>query len=533
MLKQMQRQGELTGVRDCQPPATKERCHGLPLPRGWGEGEGDAIHGYGAITTSNSRRQSRFQAALWIGFLSFALAGCAVGPSYKQPALSAPAAFSNGSQTNVDLGRPVADWWRGFNDPILNDLVGLTLTNNHDLKIAQANLREARALRRESQFDFGPVVNGDAAYTHQLSSQDAVFGFPRNLREIELYDVGFDATWELDVFGHVRRAVEANSAMVQAAEANRRDLEVILTGEVARNYFELRGAQNELAVARRNADNQRQTADMTRARSEGGRGTEFDVARAMAQLNSTLATIPPLEARVAHSVHRLGVLSGQQPAAFAEKLTPPAPLPTLPAVVSIGSPEDLLRRRPDVRAAERSLAAATARIGVATADLFPRLSFTGRLGLEASSIAGLGRSGADTWAFGPHLTWGILDWGHIRARMNAAGARAQAALSVYERTVLTTLEETENALVDFGREQVRRDYLSEAVKASEEATSLAHARFDNGATDFLTVLDAERVLLEAQNQFAQSQTRTATALVAVYKALGGGWEAAPGAAKQQ
>jgi multidrug efflux system outer membrane protein len=452
------------------------------------------------------------------------LAGCAAGPNYKPPQTSVPASFSNGVGTNLNAADPLAAWWRSFEDARLSSLVDRALTNNHDIRIAVANLQEARALRRQAQFDLLPVATPRAGYTRTLSSQSAVFGFPRQLREVGLYNVGFDATWEIDLFGRTRRSVEAATASTEAAESSLRDARISLIGELARNYFELRGAQNELAVSQRNAVNQRETLHITEARLEGGRGTQLDVARASAQLNTTLATIPPLQQTAAHAIHRLSVLAGQQPTALASELQPPASLPNLPPMVLIGNPEGLLRRRPDVRVAERALAAATARIGINTADLFPRVTFNGRLGLEAGNLAGLDKGGADTWSFGPSITWAALDYGHVRARIKAAGARADAALAAYERTVLTTLEETEDALVDFGQEQARRDFLSESVKSSETAATLARQRYENGATDFLTVLDAERVLLEAQVQFAQSQTRTATALVSVYKALGGGWE---------
>jgi multidrug efflux system outer membrane protein len=293
---------------------------------------------------------------------------------------------------------------------------------------------------------------------------------------------------------------------------------------LARNYLELRGVQNQLVVARRNADNQRQTLQITQARLEGGRGTELDVARARAQLNITFASIPPLEAAIARSIHRLSVVTGQQPAALVPELDQTAAMPALPALVAVSAPELLLRRRPDIRAAERQLAAATARIGVEVADLFPRVTFNGRVALQAETISGLGGPASDAYAFGPRITWAALDYGHVRNRIKAAHARAEANLATYEKIVLTSLEETENALVEFGREQARRDFLKESAEASRSAASLARQRFENGATDFLTVLDAERVLLEAESQLAQSQPRTATALIAVYKALGGGWE---------
>ncbi len=463
-------------------------------------------------------------ALLAFGLAVAGLAGCAVGPNYHPPESAAPSAFANGSQTNLVASEALSDWWHGFNDGKLDELVSRALQKNHDLRIATARLREARVLRRLSTSDLFPVVTADAAYANSRSSTAAFGGFPGIERDRELYDAGFDATWELDFFGRVRRSMEASRAEVQAAEANRRDVQVSLISEVARNYFELRGTQNELAVALKNAENQRQTVKITQALLEGGRGTELDVARAQAQLNFTLASIPPLETAVARAIHRLGVLAGEQPVALAAELKAPAPLPPLPPLIAIGSPESLLRRRPDIRAAERALAAATARIGIATADLFPRVTFNGRVALQAETLSGLGESGADTWSFGPRISWAALDLGHVRARIKASDARTEAALAVYEKTVLTTLEETENALVDFGREQARREYLQKMVAASETAVSLARQRYENGATDFLTVLDAERVLLEAQDQLARSQTRTATSLAAVYKALGGGWE---------
>lgn len=454
----------------------------------------------------------------------FLAAGCTVGPNYRTPYTTVPSLFANGSDTNLIAAGTLVTWWRGFQDAKLNELVSRALTNNHDLRIASANLREARALRRFTQFDLLPVPVASAGFSKARSSQAAAPFLPAELLETELYDAGFDATWELDFFGRVRRSVEAATAEVQAAEANRRDVQVTLISEVARNYFELRGAQNELAVARSNATNQQETLRITQARLEGGRGTELDVARARAQWSTTLATIPPLESIIAAAIHRLGVLAGEQPTALTAELHPPTPLPSLPNLVSIGSPEALLRRRADVRTAERRLAASTARIGVATADLFPRVTFNGSFALQATSIAELGATGNEAWSFGPRLTWAAFDLGHVRARIKAADARAEAALAFYERTVLTTLEEAENALVNFGRERARQEFLRDSVQASETAASLARQRYEAGATDFLTVLDAERVLLEARDQFARSQTRTATSLVALYKALGGGWE---------
>ncbi len=454
-------------------------------------------------------------------------AGCAVGPNYQPPPVSAPTNFTGGAPGGFTTNEPVADWWRGFGDPELVLLVDRAVAGNLDLRIATANFLQARALRMGAKADFLPAVNGQASYTNVKYSEAQVFEAQGVPLSQEIYDAGFDATWELDVFGRLRRAYQSSTASLQATAAMRRDVQISLVSEVARNYFELRGAQNELAVLRRNADNQGQTLKITQARLDAGGGTELDVARARAQLNNTLAAVPPMESAVAHATHRLGVLTGQQPEALEDELRAPQPLPSLPPLVAIGNPAQLLRRRPDVRAAERNLAAATARIGVAVADLFPRVTFNGAIGLNAETFAGLGKSGADTRSFGPAITWAALDYGHVRARIKAAGAVADAEIAQYQKTVLTSLEETENALVDFGRARARREYLAQSVKASQTAADLAHTQFENGATDFLTVLEAERVLLEAQDQLAQTETQTATALVAVYKALAGGWEKTP------
>ena len=452
------------------------------------------------------------------------IAGCAVGPNYKAPKISVPPSFVNGTQTQYTPDQPVAAWWRGFDDAELNKLVEAASASNLDLRIATANLLQARALRLGAKSDFFPVVTGEASYDNVKYSQAGLFGATGVGRQEELYTLGFDAAWELDIFGRVRRSVQAATASVQAAQATRHDVLVSLTSEVARNYFELRGTQNELAVLRRNADNERETLKITQDRLDAGSGTDLDVARARAQLNINLAAIPPAESAIAHAIHRLGVLTGRQPEALTGELETPAPPPHLPEMVAIGNPEDLLRRRSDIRAAERNLAASTAGIGVATADLFPRVTFIGDIGLQATSFVGLGGPASDTRSFGPAITWAALDIGHVRSRIAAAGAGAASGLAQYEKTVLTALEETENALVDFGRIRARRDFLAESVKSSKAASDLAYARYNDGAADFLTVLDAERVLLEAQDQLAQTETQTATALVAVYKALGGGWE---------
>jgi multidrug efflux system outer membrane protein len=465
--------------------------------------------------------KASFVLSSWLAALC--LAGCAAGPDYKRPQTAPPADFAGATAAGYSTNEPAAPWWRGFDDPDLTRLIERAAASNLDLRIATANLLEARAMRLGARADFLPSAEGQASYSNVKYSQAGLFNAPGVPRQQELYDAGFDATWELDIFGRVRRSEQASNAAYEGAREERREVEVSLLSEVARNYFEWRGAENELAVLRRNAENQNETLKITQARLDAGSGTDLDVARARAQWNNTLAEIPPVESSLAHARHRLAVLTGREPEAPAAELEEGRPLPALPRLVAIGNPASLLRRRPDIRAAERNLAALTARTGVAAADLFPRVTFNGAIGLQATSFTGLGGPASDTRSFGPAITWAALDYGHVRARINAAGAAAEAGLAAYEKTVLTSLEETENALVDFGRARARREFLAESVKASQTAAALARSRYDNGAADFLAVLDAERVMLEAQDQLAQTETQTATALIAVYKALGGGW----------
>lgn len=462
---------------------------------------------------------------LSLAFLSAVfLSACAVGPDYKLPATDAGPSFANANNPEFSTQGVDAAWWKLFDDKQLTELVEQTVQHNRDLQAARANLREARALYMDAGLNLAPIVTSHANYTDQKRSAGALSNRAFAPRDLKLYNVGFDAFWEVDFFGRVRRNVEASSDQVEQEEASLRDLGVSLIAEVARNYFELRGLQNQLATAKKNAQNQAKTLEITRARLENGRGTELDTSRATAQLDSTLATVPPLEKAIHQAMHRLSVLTGQLPGALTEKLSQPAPLPKMSKTINIGQPAELLRRRPDIRVAERALAASTARIGVATADLFPRVTFVGSIALEASSFSGVGAASSDTFSAGPKISWAALDLGRVYARIKAADAHAEASLAQYEQTVLSALEETENALVNYNRERSRRALLASAAQASLRAHELAHLRFAEGVSDFLTVLDAELRLLQDQDRLAQSETATATALAALYKALGGGWE---------
>ncbi len=453
------------------------------------------------------------------------LAACAVGPNYHAPEQQVAEQFGGAVSQNAlfDNGQSVAQFWNTFEDETLNKLVADAVAANHDLRIAQTRVREARALRRDAAFDLAPSINATGGFTKQRTAN--ITTVPGQPRVTELYDAGFDAFWELDFFGGVRRGLEASNAQLGAVEAARRDAQVIVTAEVTRTYFELRGQQQQLDVARRNIVNQQETLDLANARLDAGSGTEFDTARAQAQLSTTLGGIAPLEAAVARSIHRLSVLVGREPNALTADLSVPRNLPALPGIVPVGDPAGLLRRRPDIRIAERELAADTARVGVAVADLFPKVTFTGSAGYVATDRDGLGDRGSDAYVLAPGISWGIFDYGNVQARIGAAKWRKEGSVLRYEQTVLQALEETENALVTHARSRERLVHDEAAVKASNTAAGLARVRYENGASDFLQVLTAERTLLEAEDQLARSRTEAATSLIAVYKSLGGGWEA--------
>ena len=455
------------------------------------------------------------------------LAGCAVGPDYKAPTPETDAGFAGQSLIETTAGAPVQEWWKVFNDPLLDELVAEAQGSNHSIAAAEARLRQARAERREQNWDFVPAPTAQASATSRRQSLGGTpGGFPVQ-RNYDLYDASFDASWELDLWGRVRRGNQAARADLGVAVAARDDVRMSVVAEVARNYFELRGAQQQLIVAERNAGNQRSALELVRARLEAGRGTALDTARAEAQIETTLSTVPPLEAAVARARHRIEVLVGRRPGQLAERLGTVAPMPALPANLTLDDPASLLRRRPDMRMAERRLAATSARIGVAIADLFPSITLNGSIGLTALEFNQLDERGNDYRRFGPALSWAFLDIGRVRQQIKAAGARHEEAYANYEQTVLLALEDVENALSDYSRERRRLAHLAAAAQASVLAADLAAQRFEGGIADFLTALDAYRTALEAEERLAQSQTAAATALVGLYKSLGASVTATP------
>ncbi len=463
--------------------------------------------------------------------LAFVLVqGCAVGPNFQPPKTSAPTQWSApmaGGETNLEPS--LASWWKSFNDPQLDSLVERAVRTNQDLRIAEARVREARAFYRIASSQLWPTVDAGGSYARQNQSKNQpVLGslpMPSGIPfENNVYQAGFDASWEIDVFGGNRRAVEAGKAEVAAAEFGRRNVLVTLLGEVARNYVELRGCQRRLDIAANNLKTQQEALALAENRFKNGLTSDLDVQQAATLLANTRAVIPMLETGIQGYIHRLGVLLGQPPEALLAELSAPAPIPSAPPVVPVGLPSDLLRRRPDIQQAERQLAASTARIGVATADLFPKFSLTGIAGYESTSASDWFAGGSKFWSLGPTVQWRIFDAGRIRANIRVQNARQEQSLAAYEETVLMSFEDVENSLVAYAKEQIRRRSLEDAVTSSKDSLHLANQLYSNGLASFINVLDAERSLYQAEDALVQSDKAVTQNLISLYKALGGGWE---------
>ncbi|NYZ61884.1 efflux transporter outer membrane subunit [Luteimonas deserti] len=450
------------------------------------------------------------------------LAACAVGPEHVRPSMAVPAAFSAAPAAAAPASVDVA-FWQGFGDPRLTALVAESLAANHDLRIAMARVDRASALLRGTRLDRWPTVDASARGASSRASADEAPGLSRDARDSDTYEAAIGASWELDLFGRVRRGVEAGEADLGASIDDLRALQVVIVGEVATAYFELRGLQERLRVATENAGNQQHTLALVDARRNAGQDSDFDSARASAQAASTAARIPALEAEIRVAAHRIGVLTGRMPEALLPALSTAVALPEVPRTIDPGTPADVLRARPDVAAAEHRLHAATARVGVATADLFPRFTLGGLIGSQAGDLGDLFARGSETRLVALGIDWSFLDVGRVRARILAADADAELELARYQQTVLRALEDTANALARFNRAHDEDVELERAARDSGRAARLARLRFDAGATGLLEVLDAERTQLQAEDAFAASRTRTVTGAVSLYRALSGGW----------
>lgn len=477
---------------------------------------------------------SRFKLTLSAAAVLATLAGCKVGPDYTAPEIATPSAFHSPGEkpaqalsaaTNAAASEEqLAQWWTVMNDAMLTELVTRAISDNHDIRIARARTREARALRGAAQSALYPTVGvGSGASRGRSSEKLGAGSFSSDDSDNTLFVTGLDAAWELDVFGGVRRGIEAADAGLEASIENERDVLVSLIAETALTYTELRGLQRRLHVVNESVRAQRESVELIDSRFKAGLSSELQVSQALAQLAIRESLQPGLQAGVRAAIYRLGVLVGRHPAELVAQLDPPAPIPTSPTDIPLGLPSDLLRRRPDLRRAERLFAASTARIGVETADLYPRFSLTGSFAFEGEEFSDQFDMNARSWSIGPTVRWRLFDRREIRNRIAAAGARADQAFLAYDQAVLIALEDVEDAVVLFHQTQARRKSLESAVAASQRAVDLATDRFTAEIDDYLNVLEGQKTLYDAQDELAQSELATALAVVALYKALGGGW----------
>lgn len=456
--------------------------------------------------------------------LSLGLGACTtVGPDYKKPPTEAPPEWNSLNQTtppvtNAGATGDLSQWWQTLNDPLLSELMEEALQANLDLRSAQARLREARSRRTAAASLRFPDVNASANAARNKFSKEAGSG-----ATVDVYSAGFDASWELDVFGGVRRAVEAADADVQSSQASLDATRVSLVAEVASSYVEVRAQQSLLAISRSNLESQSETLQLTDWRAQAGLVSVQDVEQARSNRDQTRAQIPFIQTSLAEAEHSLDILLGQAPGTLHQRLAATTALPEVPAQIAVGIPADTLRQRPDVHAAERKLAAETARVGVAEAARYPSFTLTGSIGLEALTLGSLGSGDATRSSLGAGVTAPIFDAGRLRALVDVQDAVREQALVSYEQTVLSALQEVENALVNFARNRERGEALSAAVKSARTAAVLARERYSAGLIDFQSVLTSERTVLVLEESLARNNADGVLALVRLYKALGGGW----------
>ncbi|MCY1393248.1 Solvent efflux pump outer membrane protein SrpC [compost metagenome] len=452
-----------------------------------------------------------------------ALSACAVGPDYQAPRTAAAhisAAEGSNAQGKFDRSRFDAIWWKQFDDPTLNQLVSQSLQGNRELRVAFARLKAARAIRDDVSNNDLPVVTARASSDLGKSQ---IPGQTDHRVNIERYDLGLDMAWEIDLFGRIQREIEVSEAEQDVAAADLNQLQVSLIAELVDAYGQLRGAQLREKIALANLKNQEESRGITESLRDAGVGNELDVVRADARLAAVEASVPQLQAEQIRARNRIATLLGQRPDQLSVDLSP-AQLPAIAKALPVGDPAELLRRRPDVMSAERKLAAATASIGVATADLFPRVSLSGFLGFTAARGSQIGSSAANAWALGPTISWAAFDLGSVRAQIRRADADAEGALASYEQQVLLALEESENAFSDYGKRQQRLLSLIRQSESSRKAADLAEVRYREGTSDYLVLLDAQRERLNAEDAQAQAEVELYQGIVAIYKALGGGWQ---------
>ncbi len=455
-------------------------------------------------------------------FCVLAMAGCSVGPDYHPQEAKMPSAWA-GTTASTKASAACADlvhWWTEFNDPNLTSLVERAINTNLDLLQAQARIRQARAARGIVAGGLWPMVDASGSYARgRFSDLGGSNATTRNL-----FQTGLDAVWEMDIFGGVSRNVEAANADIQFAVEDHRDVLVTLVSEVALNYIELRGFQQEIVIARNNLAAQQQTADLTHKKFQGGIVGTLDVANADAQVATTASQIPQMEAAAQQTIYNLSVLLGLEPAALLKELSPTNFIPATPPEVPIGIPSEFLRRRPDIRRAEARIHSDTARIGVATADLYPKFSLTGSVNFQNDQLHGLINWKDRFWKVGPAVDWQIFSAGRVRSNIELQKVLRDEMVLAYQKTVITALADVENALVAYAKEHDRHKTLVDAVSYNRKAVDIASQLYTQGLTDFLNVLVAQRSLFASEDALVQSTRNLSTDLVSLYKALGGGWD---------
>jgi multidrug efflux system outer membrane protein len=463
------------------------------------------------------RRYLRFS-HLGLFICVMVISGCKVGPDYKLPEPNVPAKWvgpAMAAESNLPAAteQDLVHWWTTFGDPNLTLLVERSVKSNLNLRQAEVRIQQARAARGIVAAGFWPAASatGSASRSHSAGTTGS------------LYQAGLDASWELDIFGGIRRDIEAANADIQAAVEDQRDVLVTLTAEVALNYIDLRSFQQQIVIAQNNLEAQKQTAEVTRKRFLGGFVGALDVANADSQVATTASTIPLLESAARQTIYNISILLGQEPAALLEELSASASIPPVPPSVPAGVPSDLLQRRPDIRRAEARIHAATARIGVATSDLFPKFLVSASGGTQGNKFNSLSNWDNRFWSYGGLVDWQIFSAGSIRSNIELQKYIQKEQLLAYQQTVLTALQDVENALIASAKEQEHRESLIEAVSANRKAVELATKLYTEGETDFLNVLDAQRSLFVSEDALVRSTGAVSTNLVALYKALGGGW----------
>ncbi len=467
------------------------------------------------------------------GWIVLVTSGCMVGPDYHSPQPDAPSGWAGVTEAPAQPSKATAQpaeltqWWKQFGDPMLTQLVEEALKKNLDLQLAVASLRQARAARGIAVGGLWPAITASAEYLRESTSGTTLPAKATAAQSQNLYQAGFDAAWEIDLFGGVRRNVESAGASVQASIEGISNVQVTVAAEVALNYVQLRGYQQEIVIAQNNVKAQQDTAQITRQKAGAGFSSALDVANADANVAATEAQIPVFETAAQQSIYALSILLARPPADLLKQLTPTGGIPGVPAQIPAGLPSDLLRRRPDIRQAEAQLHAATAQIGVATADLFPKFSLTGTVSWQSNLLNAWWTVANRTTSFGPAVTWPILQGGAIVSNIRVQEALRDQAFITYRKTVLTAFQDVENALIAFAKEQEHYKSLKDSVAANSKAVELSLKLYTEGLLDFLNVLVAQRSLYAVEDALVQSNRSISTDLIALYKALGGGWETLP------